>query len=240
VANPFDNVAAAILAGGLGTRLRSVVADRPKVLADVGGRPFLSYLLDQLARAGVRETVLLVGYGADQIRATFGDEYTGMRLAYSGEPEPLGTGGALRRALPLFQQRTVLLLNGDSYCDADLLAFQQFQQAPPGCPAMVLAHVDDASRYGRVEVEPGGRVIRFVEKGGDRSAGQINAGLYLVPRELVAAIPAGRPVSLEREALPAWVGGGGLRGFPGGRFIDIGTPASYAAAEAFFRTPGRD
>src|SRR4051794_31615921 len=109
---PLRNVSAAILAGGLGTRLRSVVADRPKVLAPVGGKPYLTYLLDQLARAGVREAVLLVGYGADQVRGVFGHECAGIRLAYSAEPEPLGTAGAVRLALPLFSEDTLFLLNG--------------------------------------------------------------------------------------------------------------------------------
>src|SRR5688500_272690 len=101
MANPFDGISAAVLAGGLGTRLRSVVADRPKVLAPVAGLPFLFYLLDQLGRAGVREAVLLVGFGADQVRTKFGERFGQMRLSYSQESEPLGTGGAVRLALPM-------------------------------------------------------------------------------------------------------------------------------------------
>src|SRR5580692_6287551 len=104
MAKPFDNVSAAILAGGLGTRLRSVVADRPKVLADVAGRPFLARLLDQLARSGVSEVVLLLGFGADQVRNAFGDHYARMRLTYSTEPSPLGTAGAVRLAQPLLTE----------------------------------------------------------------------------------------------------------------------------------------
>src|SRR5436305_5976204 len=94
-------VTAAVLAGGLGTRVRSVVADRPRVLAPVAGRPFLAHLLDQLAYAGIRETTLLVGHAADQVQNAFGDTFDGMRLSYSVENEPLGTGGAIRLALPL-------------------------------------------------------------------------------------------------------------------------------------------
>ena len=119
------DVTAAILAGGLGTRLRPAVADRPKVLAPVGGRPYLTYLLDQLAGAGVREVVLLTGYAADEVRDALGDRYGRMRLRYSVEPAPLGTAGALRLALPLLAAPAVLLLNGDSYCDADLGAFRR-------------------------------------------------------------------------------------------------------------------
>src|SRR5437667_6347363 len=116
-------ITAAILAGGLGTRLRHTVADRPKVLAPVGGRHYLAYLLDQLAGAGISEVVLLTGHRAEQVQSTFGESYAGMGLRYSAEPAPLGTGGAVRRALPLFSAPTILLLNGDSYCDVDLDAF---------------------------------------------------------------------------------------------------------------------
>jgi len=238
VGSEFDGVTAAILAGGLGTRLRAVVADRPKVLAPVGGRPFLTYLLDRLARAGVRETVLLVGYGADRVRAAVGGEYAGMRLIFSEEREPLGTGGALRLALPLFGPGACLVLNGDSYCDVDLAAFSRFQHERPPTPALVVAAVDDASRYGRVRLDAASRVECFEEKTGVSTPGTINAGVYLFPRDCIASIPAGRPHSLERDCLPTWLGQTGLRGYPGGKFIDIGTPESYATTEAFFRTTG--
>ena len=113
-------ITAAVLAGGLGTRLRPTVADRPKVLAPVGGRPDLAYLLDQLDAVGIGEVVLLTGYRAEQVRAAFGESYSGIRLRDSAEPVPLGTGGAARRALPLLSAPTILLLNGDSYCAVDL------------------------------------------------------------------------------------------------------------------------
>ena len=109
-------VTAAILAGGLGTRLRSVVKDRPKVLAEIRGVPFLTYLLDQLAAAGVRDVVLCTGYMGEQVRSAFGDSYGGMCLSYSQESSPLGTAGALRLALPLFKSSSVLVMNGDSFC----------------------------------------------------------------------------------------------------------------------------
>ncbi|MDB5311902.1 MAG: nucleotidyl transferase domain protein [Gemmataceae bacterium] len=234
-----SGVSAAILAGGLGTRLRSVVADRPKVLAPVGGRPFLTYLLDQLARTGVRETALLVGYAAGRVQSTFGADYAGMRLRYSVEPTPLGTGGAVRLALPLLREDIVLLMNGDSFCDVDLDAVLTFHRGHGGA-SLVLAEVADASRYGRVLAGPDGRVVRFAEKGSGQEAGRINAGVYVFGRALIESIPPDRPVSLERDVLPGWVATGRVRGFPGGRFIDIGTPESYAEAEAFFAAAGRD
>jgi D-glycero-alpha-D-manno-heptose 1-phosphate guanylyltransferase len=231
--NFLGGVTAAILAGGLGTRLRSVVADRPKVLAPVAGRPYLAHLLDQLYTACADDVVLLTGYGADQVRAAFGDAYRGMTLRYSVEPEPLGTGGAVRHAADLFTRDAVLLLNGDSYCAVDLARLVVTAQNA-GQVGVALAHVDDVGRYGAVGIGPAGRVTAFAEKGGATGEGWINAGIYAIPRERVADIPAGRAVSLEREVLPRWVSDPGIRGVPGGRFIDIGTPESFAAAEAFF------
>src|SRR5688500_791882 len=112
MAASLSGVTGAILAGGLGTRLRPVISDRPKVLADVHGRPYLTYLLDQLSDAGVREVVLLTGHGAGLVRSALGDAHGGLLLRYSPEPAPLGTAGALRLALPLLSSPAVLLLNG--------------------------------------------------------------------------------------------------------------------------------
>jgi NDP-sugar pyrophosphorylase family protein len=234
------DVTAAILAGGLGTRLRPVLADRPKVLAPVGSRPVLTYLLDQLAAASVREVVLLTGHGADRVRAALGETYAGMRLVHSAEPAPLGTAGALRHALPHLASPTVLLLNGDSYCDADLAAFARFHRAHGGAASLVLARVADAARFGQVRVGAGGRVVRFEEKGQSREPGWVNAGIYLLDRALVAAVPPARPASLERDLLPGWVADGRVFGLRcGGRFLDVGTPQSYAQAERFFRSLAR-
>jgi len=231
----LHDVSAAVLAGGLGTRLRAAVPDRPKVLAPVAGRPFLAHLLDRLARASVREVVLLTGHAADQVHAAFGDRYAGMRLTYSAEQAPLGTAGAVRHALPLLRSETVLLMNGDSYCDADLAAFRRSHAEEPSGFGMVLARVADASRYGRVEVAADGRVVRFAEKEPAGPPGWINAGIYLFPRALLEGLEPTRAASLERDLLPAWVAADRVRGFRAeGRFIDIGTPESYAAAEAFF------
>jgi NDP-sugar pyrophosphorylase family protein len=228
-------VTAAILAGGLGTRLRSVVADRPKVLAPIGGRPYLSYLLDQLAGASLREVVLLTGHGADQVRAALGDSYAGMRLRYSAEPRPLGTAGAVRHALSQLTAPTVLLLNGDSYCDVDINAFRRFHHAQEADASLALVRVADASRFGQVCRARDGHVVRFEEKSTTSAAGWINAGVYLLERALIEEVASDCPVSLERDLLPAWVRRRGVCGFRcEGPFLDIGTPQAYAEAERFF------
>lgn len=226
-----SSVTAAILAGGLGTRLRSVVADRPKILAEIHGRPFLSYLLDQLADAGVRSVVLCTGYMGAKVRAAFGDSHRGVRLVYSQEPSPLGTGGALRFAADHLVSSTVLVLNGDSYCQADVGAFWAAHCAADSRATVLLVRVEDARRFGQVELDEGGRILRFEEKGARTGPGWINAGMYLIDRQWVDTIPSGRAVSLEREVFPAWIDRG-LRGWrSSGRFLDVGTPESYRAAE---------
>ena len=227
---------ALVLAGGLGTRLRSAVADRPKPLAHVAGRPFLAWLLEMLRAAGVQRTILCTGYRGELVRDTFGDAFAGMPLDYSQEQRPLGTGGALRAALSQTDAKALLALNGDSFCQADLRAFAR-QHIEIGSPiSMLLTQVADTSRYGRVDADADGRVTRFTEKGDSHDAGWINAGIYVFQREVLEQISPDRPVSLEREVLPCWIGRGLHAQRGGGAFIDIGTPESYAAAEDFFAT----
>ncbi len=234
-ARELRDVTAVILAGGLGTRLRPTVADRPKGLAPVLNRPFLTHLLDQFAAAAVRRAVLLTGFGAEQVRRDLGTTHAGLTLVHSPEASPLGTAGALRAAAAHLTAPTVLLLNGDSYCHADLAAFAAFHRLRRADVSLVLTRVEDAGRFGRVETDLAGRVTAFAEKQAGGGPGWINAGLYLLARRLLDEIPAGRPVSLEREMLPAWVGSACMYGFPcRGPFLDIGTPESYAVAEAFF------
>lgn len=234
VTHDAPELSAAVLAGGLGTRLRSVVSDLPKSLAPVNGQPYLAYLLDRLGRAGLDHVVLCVGYMAEKVRATFGDVYGGMRLSYSVEPRPLDTGGALRRALPLLDSRDVLVMNGDSFFESSLGDFAIWHFAHRSTASLLLAQVPDASRYGTVQVDGDGRVLAFREKTRPEAPGWINAGIYLLNREVLATIPRARPVSLEREIFPTLVGRG-LRACHGrGRFIDIGTPESYARARVFF------
>ncbi len=225
---------AALLVGGLGTRLRAAVSDRPKVLAPVRGRPFLAYLLDQVAACGVTRAVLCTGYRGEQVREAFGDSYGTLALVYSQEPEPRGTAGALAFARPYLDGERVLVMNGDSYCAADFDALGRRHAAGAAAATIVLAHVEDTSRYGSMQVDAEDRVLRFQEKGGTSGPGWINAGIYLLARAFLAAIPPDGAVSIERDLFPRFLGRG-LRGMrTGGRFIDIGTPASYAAAETFF------
>jgi NDP-sugar pyrophosphorylase family protein len=226
-------IPAFILAGGLGTRLRPAVSDRPKALAEVAGRPFLAWLLDGLAAAGVRRAVLCTGYRGEMIRQAVGDRFQTLALDYSQETEPLGTGGAVRAALPLCDSPRLLVLNGDSLCRADLARFaRQHAQRGAAC-SLVLARVEDTSRYGRVETAADGRLTQFVEKGDAAGPGWINAGVYLFQRPVIEGMPPARALSLERDLFPAWLGRGLYGHQQDGPFLDIGTPESYSAAVDF-------
>ncbi len=228
----LSNATAVILAGGLGTRLRSAVSDRPKVLAEVGGRPFIEYLLDQLVLEGVKSVVLCTGYLGDQVQNRLGTNYQAMALGYSREPQPLGTGGALRLALPMLDTDPVLVMNGDSYCNSRLDGFATWHASRRAPATILLAEIDDTRRYGRVRVDDEGCVLSFSEKTNDTSPGLVNAGIYLLSRALIGSILFGLAVSLEREVFPEWIGRG-LRGFRSrGRLWDIGVPESYARADA--------
>jgi NDP-sugar pyrophosphorylase family protein len=223
-----------ILAGGKGTRLNPGPDDLPKPLRPVNGRPFLTYLLDQVRVAGVRRAVLALGHQPAAFDRLVKDESRdGFTVETSVESSPLGTGGALRAALPRTTSDNLLVMNGDSYVDADLAALVAEHGRRRAAASILLTEVDDVSRYGRVEIDAEGSVVRFIEKG-PGGPGLINAGVYVFNRRTVDAIPEGRAVSLEREVLPSLAG----RGFHATRgrfrFTDIGTPESYRDAGAFF------
>ncbi len=223
-----------ILAGGLGTRLAGTIPGLPKVLVPVLGRPFLTFLFDRLIAAGFGRVVLSVGFRSAQVEAAFGARYHNLYLHYVAESEPLGTGGALRLAAEATEDESCLVLNGDSYCDVDLLDFLCWREERPEPVAMVLAEVPDVARYGSVDLAANGRIVRFREKATRTGAGWINAGIYSVPTATVRTLPVHHRCSLEHEAFPEWLASGMVGYMAGRTFIDIGTPESYAAAEAFF------
>lgn len=233
-----EQVTAVVLAGGLGTRLRTVVADRPKVLAEVSGRPFIEYILDQIISAQVKRAVLCVGYLAEQVEAHLGKQYKSLELSYSYEKALLGTGGAIRYALQQIDSEQLMIMNGDSFCECDFQGFAGFHFAMQSKASILLTKVSDTRRYGRVLVDDRGAISAFEEKGLNDGEGWINAGTYLITRALIKEIPLGRTISLEREIFPRWVGKG-FFGFcaPDGKFIDIGTPQSFEQAQDMFDEP---
>lgn len=229
----LTEITAVILAGGPGTRLRQVMADRPKVLAEVGGRPFITFLLDQLAAAGITRVTLCTGYLGEQIETAFGSRYKNITLTYSREPSPLDTAGAIRQALPLLGTGPVLVMNGDSFCDADFHAFWAAYCSKGVEGMLLLTEVPDTTRFGRVQTDASDRILLYSEKGSATGTGWINAGVYLLSHTLLRLIPADRRVSLEREMFPNWVARGLYAWCVRAPFIDIGTPDAYLNAERF-------
>ncbi|MEW6658106.1 MAG: nucleotidyltransferase family protein [Thermodesulfobacteriota bacterium] len=230
----LSDITAVILAGGKGTRLQAVLADRPKVLAPVCGRPFLAYLLHQWEGAGGRRVLLSTGYMAEKIRAVFGESYGNLQLTYSTEDEPLGTGGALRLTLEREVSDPFLVMNGDSLIQADFNDFYQWFTSAKREAGMILTQVPDAGRFGKVVVGENGLILHFEEKNPGAGAGWINAGVYLLTHRLVRAIPPARFFSLERELFPQ-LAGHSLYGYQcPGEFIDIGTPETWQSADQFF------
>jgi D-glycero-alpha-D-manno-heptose 1-phosphate guanylyltransferase len=222
---------AVVLVGGRGTRLRAVVSDLPKPLAPVNGRPFIAYLLDALANGGLHHVVLATGYLADLVESTLGSDWHGMRLSYSVEDHPLGTGGALRQALASTAGGPLFVLNGDTYLEFDAAGFAAAMQAGGAELGVALAAVPDVSRYGAVKVDAG-RVVGFGEKA-EHGPGLINAGVYYFSRSALAALPARDAFSLETEVLVPAAAAGRLHAFTDtDGFIDIGIPEDYARAQA--------
>lgn len=224
---------AIVLVGGLGTRLRPVVSDVPKPLASVGGRPFLAYMLDSLERAGIRRVILAAGYKSDVVRHTIGERWHGMCVDYSIEDAPLGTGGAIAKALTMLDADRAHVLNGDTYLRYDLAAFADASLENGFEIGMALAHVADVARYGAVERE-GRAVSGFAEKG--RSGeGFINAGCYFLTAAAIATFPVTGRFSFESDVLPGCVAARKVFAYPEtDDFIDIGIPEDFARAQDVF------
>lgn len=224
---------AIVLVGGLGTRLRGELGDLPKPLAPVAGRPFLAYVLDQLAAAGMRRAILATGYGSAQVEAAIGRSWQGMDVIYSVEDAPLGTGGAVAQAARLLHDAEAHVLNGDTFLRFDLAALERSVADTGAALGMALARVPDVSRYGAVEVIDG-LVRSFSEKGGD-GPGLINAGSYFLTEPAFAACPLLPAFSFEHAVLHPLAAAGRVAAcVDTSDFIDIGVPEDYRLAQSRF------
>lgn len=224
---------AVILAGGLGTRLRAAVSDRPKPLAEIEGRPFLDLLVDELVAQGLRRFILCVGHHGNQIVDHFHRRREGEFL-FSQELSPLGTGGAVRQALPLICSNPFLVMNGDSYCPVDLASLLHFHRSSRADATLVVTEARDRNDGGCIELTAEGHISAFREKAPRESAGPslINAGVYVMERRLFANWTQPGPLSLERDLFPVLASEGNCFGFPvSAEVIDIGTPERYFDAQ---------
>jgi mannose-1-phosphate guanylyltransferase len=224
---------AIILVGGEGTRLRPVTSRVPKPVAPVVERPFVGYILDDLARHGVERAIFSTGFLAEAIEAQIGDGAGyGLRVDYAVETEPLGTAGAVANCADMLDDGSFYVFNGDVLSDVDLTALATLHTDKGGMGTIFLTPVDDPRRYGLVELRDDGSVASFLEKPGEwEGTALINAGVYVLEHEVLEMIPRGRLFSIERGVFPRLAQAGSLYGYVDrGYWRDIGTPESYLQA----------
>ena len=226
-----------ILCGGLGTRLRPVVSDRPKGLAVVAGRPFLDILVDELLGKGLRRFVFCTGHGADQIAV----HYCGRNDAefvFSPESSPLGTAGAVRNALAHIRSDPFFVVNGDSICEVEYSELLAFHQRRHSSLTIVVTPASERTDVGLVALGESDHILSFDEKHGsckDRVC-YVNAGIYVMHRSLVVSLKAAVQLSLEKDVFPGVARDGQCYGYrASGTLTDIGTPERYLAAQDTMR-----
>lgn len=219
---------AILLAGGLGTRLRSVVNDRPKPMALIENKPFMEYLVHELFRYGIDNLIFAVGYKGSMVEEYFGDgSKWGITISYAYEEELLGTAGAIKNAAKFITEDSFFILNADTFYQMDYRLLLEIKQKKQLQMALVLRKVPDISRYGEALINDS-MLIGFNEKSIENRPGTINGGIYLMERSLLSEIPEGK-VSLENEMIPKWMKEGKRLGgiVEEGYFIDIGIPEDY-------------
>jgi len=224
---------ALILAGGYATRLRPLSYALPKLLFPVGGRPVLEQTIDHLSSFGVDEVILAVKYLADELREHFGEEYHGVKIQYSLEPKPLGTGGPIAFARKYYGDETLLAMNGDIFAEINIDAMRKVHESNDALATIALHEVDDPTRFGVARLDEHSSIREFVEKPrlADAPSKLINAGTYLLESAAVQRIPLGRKVIIEREIFPALANEGKLFGYVhSGTWFDIGNIDDFRKA----------
>ena len=217
-----------ILCGGFGTRLQAVVRDRPKPMADIHGRPFLSLIVEHFLRHGARRFIFSTGHRGDMIEEWFRNQQAGYDTVFVRDPAPLGTGGALAQAINVVGSHLFIVVNGDSLCEIDPERLLRFHAVKRAAATMTVTCREDRQDTGSVMLAEDDRVLSMVEKPHVRSMGYDNAGIYLFDRAIESLFPEKDSWSLERDLLPQLVAQG-LYGFvTASPLYDIGTPERLA------------
>ena len=226
---------AVLLVGGQGTRLRPLTVNTPKPMLPVAGVPFTVHQITRARDAGVSRIVLATSYKAEVFREFIDDADLGIEVVIATEDEPLGTGGAIRHALPFLDSGSedpVLIFNGDVLSGLDIDGLVRHHRETASDVTLYLTRVEDPRAYGLVPTDADGRVAAFLEKPSTPEeivTDQINAGCYVFRRSIIDSIPAGRPVSVERETFPGLLSSGArVSGVVDtGYWLDLGTPLSF-------------
>ncbi len=229
---------AIILAGGLGTRLKSVVGDTPKPMAIVNGKPFLHYLFQYLRFYAVPKVIVSVSPLTKSIESYFQNEYNGIQIEYAYENEPLGTGGGIINAMKTCSSENILILNGDTLFSVDLFQLHDFHKKNASQITLALKYYDEVGRFGTVSLDNRFRITGFEEKKeGALKEGCINGGVYLFNRKLFSSINFPTSFSIEKEFFEKYYEHINFSGFVSNKyFIDIGIPDDYLRAQNEFRT----
>lgn len=226
----MKEIDAVILCGGLGSRLKKVVHDRPKPMAEIQGRPFLDLLIDHTAAFGITRYILCTGYMANCIEHYYAQTVGSLTFSFSQEKIPLGTGGALKNAESLIRSNPFLVLNGDSFCPVDLEGFITQHRAKNAQLSLVVSEAEDSVDFGSLWLDHDGRIVGFQEKT-NHGHKLINAGVYLFDKKILDMIPHHKPYSLEHDLFPDLVGKEFYGFFSVEKVLDIGTPERYELAK---------
>lgn len=222
-----------ILCGGLGKRLRPVVFGQPKVLAKIGEKTSLDILINNLLLYGFKNMILSVGYLKEQIKNHFNFNYNenyDYTITFSEEEEPLGTGGALKKAKPLIRSNPFMVMDGDSICKVNFRSFIDFHTEKKALLSVVLVRSKTAEDYGSITLDDSQRITGFNEKIAGGSENIINAGVYLMEKDIFSYMPKQNRFSLEYELFPKIIDNRCYGFLTEGEFIDIGTPERYEKA----------
>ncbi len=224
-----------ILAGGFGTRLKEEIIDIPKAMAPINGKPFLEYLLNYIQKSGFQKVIISTGYLSKSIENYFKDKYRSIEIEYSIEEEPLGTGGAVKLALKKVSTPYFIVMNGDTLFRINLQDFFQNHVENLANLTIALRNVDDASRFGQVELNDHGVISAFKEKSSDAQSGLINGGIYIIKTKYFRKQQVPGKFSFEKDWLQNLAGSGDIFGRVfDDYFIDIGIPEDYKRAQAEF------
>lgn len=228
---------AIILAGGFGTRLQTVVNDVPKPMAPINNIPFLNYVFDYLKHYQIQHVVLSTGYLADKILDYYKDEFNGIKISYAKEETPLGTGGGIRLAMTKCTTQDILVLNGDSFFDVDINMHYSNHVSKQADCTLALRKVDNAARYGTIQLGISNVIDAFKEKDSIEREGLINGGVYILNRETyLSKTEADSVFSIEKDFYEKRIKELTIFGFEyNGYFIDIGIPEDFKKAQDDFK-----
>ena len=219
-----SNIDVLILCGGFGTRLKGIIDDRPKPMADINSKPFLDILVEYVAGFGFKRFIFCIGYKGDFIRQYYREKNTNLQFMFQEEKEPLGTAGAVKNAEPIIQSDRFLVMNGDSMCEIDMKDLITFHIRKKGIASIVQTSIENPDDYGVIQLDRNQRVVSFSEKNCAGKKGFVNAGIYVFEKDILRGIPPEEKCSLEYQVFPGIIDRGVFGYRTDKRLIDIGTP----------------